>query len=118
MLWLLPLKQAGKRLPLEVLVETTQLHDLHAKIDEIRDMVATVIARDTVREWYSTEQFAKATARSEFTVREWARLGRINAQKRCSGRGAYPSWAFSHEELLRYQREGLLPAPRRCEISG
>ena len=28
-------------------------------------------------------------------------------QKKSSGRGAHTSWAISHEELQRYQREGL-----------
>lgn len=38
----------------------------------------------------------------------WARLGRINAEKRNNGRGPFRSWVVSHAELLRYRREGLL----------
>lgn len=49
----------------------------------------------------------------EFTVREWCRLGRIRAEKGQSGRGAFPAWVIAHQELLRYQREGLLPFTRR-----
>jgi hypothetical protein len=59
-------------------------------------------------EWYSTDEFARLVAKAEFTVREWCRHGRIKAQKRLSGRGNSPAWVISHEELLRYQREGLL----------
>jgi hypothetical protein len=51
--------------------------------------------------------------KAPFTVREWCRLDRIKAEKRRSGRGAYPQWVISHTELERYQREGLLPLPRR-----
>ncbi len=65
--------------------------------------------QQTIREWYSTDQVAQIVGKSEFTVREWARLGRIRAEKRRSGRGAHASWAISHAELLRLQREGLLP---------
>jgi hypothetical protein len=64
----------------------------------------------TVKEWYTTEEFAELVGKAEFTCREWARLGRIHAQKRRSGRGKHFAWVISHEELLRYQRDGLLPA--------
>ena len=55
------------------------------------------------------EAFAHLVGKACFTVREWARLGRIKGQKRGSGRGAHAAWVFSHEELQRYQRDGLLP---------
>jgi hypothetical protein len=63
----------------------------------------------TVKDWYTTEEFAQIVGKAEFTCREWCRHGRIHAAKRKSGRGKSCSWATSHEELLRYQREGLLP---------
>jgi hypothetical protein len=62
-----------------------------------------------VKDWYSTEEFARLAGKAEFTVREWCRHGRVRAQKRLSGRGASSAWVVSHAELLRYQREGLLP---------
>ncbi len=70
-------------------------------------MLALLAEGQQLREWYSVEQFARIIDRSEFTCREWCRRGRILAEKKISGRGAHTSWAISHVELLRYQREGL-----------
>lgn len=82
---------------------------LRDRLDRIEVMLTELIERQTVREWYTTQEFALSVGKAEFTVREWCRLARIRAEKRLSGRGAYPAWAISHDELLRYQREGLLP---------
>lgn len=79
-----------------------RLENIEAKLDAL-------VERQTVREWYSVEEFARLLHKAEFTVREWCRLGRIHAEKKGSGRGAFPAWCISHQELLRYQREGLLP---------
>ncbi len=85
---------------------------LRERLERIEAMLAILIERQTVREWYTTDQVAQLVGKAEFTVREWCRLGRLKAEKRMSGRGAYPAWVISHAELLRYQREGLLPAHR------
>jgi hypothetical protein len=79
------------------------------RLNRIEAMLSTLVERQPVREWYSTEQFAKLVGRSEFTIREYCRLGRLKAEKRRSGRGAHPAWVLSQEELQRYQKEGLLP---------
>jgi len=79
------------------------------RLEKIEGMLAVLVERQQVREWYSVEEFARIVERSEFTCREWCRHGRIRAEKKESGRGAYASWAISHGELLRYQREGLQP---------
>jgi hypothetical protein len=59
------------------------------------------------------EEFARLVGREAFTCREYCRLGRIRALKKASGRGKYASWVIPHDELLRFQREGLLPDRRR-----
>jgi hypothetical protein len=69
------------------------------------------VKQRAVKEWYSTAEVAEELGRAEFTVREWCRQGRVNAQKKGSGRGRYQSWVICHEELLRLRREGLLPLP-------
>jgi hypothetical protein len=82
------------------------------ELQEVKAMLAVLVERQQVRAWYSVEEFARIVGRAEFTCREWCRHGRINAEKKDSGRGAYASWVISNAELLRFQREGLLPARR------
>lgn len=82
------------------------------RLKNIEKMLTVLVERQIVREWYTTEQVAQLVGKAEFTVREWCRHGRLKAEKRMSGRGAYPAWIVSHDELLRYQREGLLPCRR------
>lgn len=85
---------------------------LDERLRRIEQMLAVLVERETVRDWYTTEETARILGRAEFTIREWCRLGRIRAQKRGSGRGPHPAWVISHEELQRYRKEGLLPLPR------
>ena len=70
--------------------------------------MSTAIAR----KWYSTAEVAEIVSKAEYTVREWSRQGRIRAEKKGSGRGKYQSWVICHAELLRLQRDGLLPERR------
>jgi hypothetical protein len=83
---------------------------LAERLDRIEATLAALLERETIKEWYGTDEFARLVGKAEFTVREWCRHGRVKAEKRNSGRGAFPAWVVSHQELLRYQREGLLPA--------
>ena len=82
--------------------------NLEERLVRIESMLVALIERQTSQEWYSIEQFSRIVGRSEFTCREWCRLGRIHSRKKGSGRGAHAAWVISHEELQRYQREGLL----------
>ena len=82
------------------------------RLIRMEKMLTALVERQTIKDWYGIAEFARLVGKTEFTCREWARLGRINAQKRKSGRGAFPSWVVSHSEFLRYQREGLLPEKR------
>ena len=84
---------------------------LEERLTKIEAMLAMLVGRQQVRDWYSVEEFARIVGRAEFTCREWCRGGRISARKKHSGRGAHTSWAISHEELQRYRREGLLRTP-------
>ena len=79
---------------------------------KIETPLASLVEQRTVKEWDPTAAVATILIRAEFTVREWCRLGRVRAEKKGSGRGKYQSWVVSHDELLRYQREGLIPILR------
>jgi len=83
---------------------------LEQRLEQIEAMLVVLVERQQSREWHSVEELAGIVGRSVFTVREWCRLGRIQARKKESGRGAHAAWAISHDELQRYQREGLLRA--------
>lgn len=87
---------------------------LEETLERIVGMLTVLVERQQNREWYSTEEFARIVGKAEFTVREWCRHGRIQAEKKGSGRGAHASWAISNMELLRYQREGLF---KRKDVS-
>jgi hypothetical protein len=81
------------------------------RLDRIEAMLALLVERQAVKDFYEIEEFARIVGKAAFTVRQWARHGRIHAEKKLSGRGAYTRWVVPHAELLRYQREGLLPLP-------
>jgi hypothetical protein len=82
------------------------------RLERIEAMLADLIAQRTVKDWYTTAEVATNLGKAEFTVREWCRHGRIHGHKKNNGRGKHHAWVISHEELLRIQREGLLPAER------
>jgi predicted site-specific integrase-resolvase len=91
---------------------STELEEVLRRLTAIEEGVRTLMGQRTVREFYSIAEFAEIVGRSEFTCREWCRLGRIKGLKKRNGRGLSSEWVVSHEELLRYQREGLLPLVR------
>lgn len=82
------------------------------RLDRIEQMISVLVERETVREWYTPLEFARQVGKAEFTVREWCRAGRVRSAKKGSGRGRFLAWVISHDELLRYRRDGLLPAPQ------
>jgi hypothetical protein len=84
------------------------------RLRRIESLLTALLAREPARAWYSIGEFARLVGRSPFTVREWCRLGRVAADKKQSGRGAHPAWAISHDEFLRFQRNGLRPTTSVC----
>jgi hypothetical protein len=91
--------------------DTTQ--QVLERLERIEAALTLLVQRQAVKDWYTTEEVGKIIGKSGFTVREWCRLRRVHGQKKGSGRGKHQSWVIAHEELLRIQREGLLPFKQR-----
>ena len=93
-------------------VETERVERIEAALTTISQQQAALAALDrcqAAKELYTTAEAAEALGKAEFTVSEWCRRGRVRAEKKGSGRGRHQAWVISHDELRRYQREGLLP---------
>ena len=83
--------------------------EVNARLERIEAALGELRARQVVKDWYTTNEVAKAIDKAEYTVREWCRLGRIRAKKKPCGRGKGGEWLVCHEELTRVRNEGLLP---------
>lgn len=90
-------------------MSTDELSLLLERLERIEAALESLVRQRTVKDYYSVDEFAAIVGRAAFTAREWCRHGRINAEKRRTGRGRSFEWVISHAELLRFQREGLLP---------
>jgi DNA-directed RNA polymerase specialized sigma24 family protein len=105
--------EPGEAQPQQVGLTLNDWAMLREQLGRMEVSLAVLVERQTVKDWYTTEEAAKALGKADFTVREWCRQGRVHAKKKGSGRGMYQSWVISHAELQRIQREGLLPAQHR-----
>jgi excisionase family DNA binding protein len=76
---------------------------LNDRLDRLEELFEAT--RD--REAFTTHQAAKRLGKSAWTVRRWAELGQIKAQKVLMGRtGRKGEWRISEEEVTRIEREG------------
>jgi hypothetical protein len=87
----------------------TATPDLGARLDRIEGLLAELVSARRVKDFYTIAEVAEDFDRAPFTVREWARNGRIKATKRACGRGRSQDWVVSHEEMTRLRNHGLLP---------
>lgn len=78
-------------------------------LGRIEQKLDRLLSEKADRPWYTTAEVAERYGKKLYTVREWCRLGRLNAEKLSHGRGSEGEWRLSREELARYEREGLLP---------
>ena len=88
------------------------MSEVRARLDSIErrqhEILELLRQQATVREWYSVAEFADLVGKSSFTVRQWANLGRINAEALPNGR----EWRIAHAELERFRKDGLLAEDR------
>ena len=82
------------------------LQELQEQLNRIEASLNALIDQE-IREWYSVEEAASLLSRKPFTVREWARNNRINAEKLPNN-----EWRISKQEITRIKEHGLLRAPR------
>jgi hypothetical protein len=87
-----------------------RLTRIEKTLESLEELLRT---QRTAKDWYTTSELAKLLNRDPYTVREWARGGRIHATKRQTGRGKSKDWCVSHSELQRIRNNGLLPPPKR-----
>lgn len=87
------------------------------RLDRIEQTLSQLVAQRTIKEYYSTFEAAELLHRSEYTIREYCRLGRIQARKKPCGRGKGGEWLISHEELQRLRNFGPGPEPGRASGS-
>lgn len=79
------------------------------RLGRIETLLDQLLSGTTPKQHFSTADVASLLNKSEFTVREWCRLGRVIAAKKQSGRGLSSEWVITREELDRLSSDGLLP---------
>jgi hypothetical protein len=92
---------------------SNRLDELFARLARIETSLELLVAQQTIKEWYTTDEAAEILGKAPFTVREWCRHRRVAAAKRDCGRGGAKEWIISHEELQRIKNAGLLPETPR-----
>jgi hypothetical protein len=85
--------------------------DMIERLARIEKAVSRLLIQNCDKEWYTIAEIANEVGKQKFTVREWCRLGRMEAKKRATGRGLSQEWMVSHAELQRYRNEGLREDP-------
>lgn len=94
-----------------------RLEELAARQERIESLLTEIRegieASPLKKEYYTTAEAAEILGKACFTVRQWCRLRRINAEKTHAGRGIDAEWRISHREIERIRNEGLLRVPDR-----
>jgi hypothetical protein len=81
--------------------------DITARLDIIESMLRDIHSQRVRKDYYSIGEVADRVGRTAYQVREWCRNGRITAIRKKCGRGRFKEWSIPHDELIRYESEGL-----------
>lgn len=93
--------------------ELAPLQGLREDLEQVKASICLLLQERVTRAWYTPSELAILLGKSDYTVREWCRLGRIHAQKLPHGRGNEGEWRIAQEEVDRYREQGLLPLTRK-----
>lgn len=90
-------------------IKMDQVLDLLRRMADVPPISAPSSTLPPGKSFLETSEFAEAVGRRAFTVREWCRLGRVNAVKVGAGPKSLERWRISAAELARFRADGLLP---------
>lgn len=82
--------------------------EIAGRLGRIEEALYELLHQKATKDWYTTAEVAEIVGKSEYTVREWCRQGRMEAEKAPNGRG----WLISQPELTRIRNHGPLPIPK------
>lgn len=83
--------------------------NLHGPLAPIEGRIERPIRREVLKDFSEIGESARLVGKAEFTIREWARHGRIGATWRKGGRAPHPLRVIGREELTRHRGDGLKP---------
>ena len=69
---------------------------IEERLERIEEFLRLLVKQKTVKAYYTTAEVAEILGRAEWTVREWCRTGRVNAEKRPCGRGKSQEFEVVH----------------------
>ena len=86
------------------------LSKLDERLARIEDLLSKPSnGKEFRKDWFTVPEAAEMLEKQPYTIREWCRLGRIEAKKRECGRGRTSEWVISKEAIERYLNDGLSP---------
>ncbi|CAN5345302.1 hypothetical protein BH10PLA2_BH10PLA2_09430 [soil metagenome] len=86
-----------------------QIETLLERMGRIEAVLCSLVQERHTKERYTTAEVANLIGKADYTVREWCRQRRVDADKKENGRG----WLISHVELTRIRNgERPLPIPK------
>ncbi len=90
--------------------------ELDKRLARIEQLLTALVERQQIKEFYAVDEFARLAGRTPFTVREWCRQHRINAEKRSGGRGAHCTGSFVTTSFFGSRKRACFPGIRLSRI--